>query len=86
MRHDDQWSRPRSRKPGRSLPGFARGDAFDDSELRTLQLLDLKALRLEVIERLTQEVVRREPHREGVEEALDGPYDRSLAPHVLEKQ
>ena len=41
---------------------------------------------VEVIERLTQEVVRREPHREGVEEALDGPYDRSLAPHVLEKQ
>jgi hypothetical protein len=48
--------------PCLALCGFAGDDTLDDAPLQPLQALDFEALRLEVVERVADEVVSLESH------------------------
>jgi hypothetical protein len=67
------------------VPRLAGDDTLDDSPLRSLRLLDDEALGLEVVERIAQQVVGREAHRERVEQPLPEAHGEQGAAYVLEE-
>jgi hypothetical protein len=68
------------------LGGLRCRDEFYPARLLAFELLNLEALRLQVFERLAQQVIPTEAVSEGLGDLLDDPHHRVRAADVLGEQ